>query len=70
MHRYYMNVRQDSRGYNEVHKETCIWLPNPENRYYIGEFSNCQAAIAEAKRQHPLLNPDGCKHCSEPCHNG
>jgi hypothetical protein len=63
---YYVNKNPQSSGEHEVHTGECYWLPNPENRLYLGSFSNCWDAIEDAKKHYS--NVDGCKHCCEPCH--
>jgi hypothetical protein len=67
------NNKQDSkRGDNyELHnEETCNRLPNHSNRLYIGNFSNCQDAMREAKAKYPYMasDIDGCFYCCSACH--
>lgn len=66
MAKYYVNKNGQANGDHEVHEENCSWLPKAENRIYLGNFSNCKAAVAEAKKHYRQVN--GCKHCSEDCH--
>ncbi len=66
MTNYVMNINSQSNGDHEVHKITCKNLPNPGNRLYLGDFSNCHEAISEAKKYDPKA--DGCIHCSPECH--
>lgn len=69
MANYYLNHNQQQNGDYEVHTGTCAWLPNETNREYLGEFSHCSYAVAEAKRRHPFWHRiNGCKHCCLPCH--
>ncbi len=63
---YYVNKNAQSNGDHEVHTSGCIWLPDVNNRKYLGEFDNCRGAVIEAKKTYPQSN--GCKHCSLPCH--
>jgi len=66
MARYYVNKNAQSSGDHEVHTTGCSWMPNPENKLYLGEFSSCHGAVREAKKTYSTA--DGCKHCSKECH--
>lgn len=68
MAKYYVHTKTDAQGDHEVHKQGCAWMPEPENRLYLGDFSNCQDAVKEAK-EHYYRNSNGCKHCSTECHS-
>ena len=63
---YYVNKNQQSNGDHEVHKTGCSYMPNQENRQYLGDFNNCYPAVQEAKRYFPQSN--GCYYCSNACH--
>ncbi len=63
---YYVNTNKQSNGDNEVHKTGCSWLPDRENRVYLGNFDTCGPAVAEAKRLG--YNANGCYYCSNACH--
>jgi hypothetical protein len=65
---YRLNLNQQANGDYEVHKDDCRYYPS-QNYDYLGLFSSCTPAVAEAKRKYPLLNRiNGCVHCSKPCH--
>lgn len=64
--RYYVNKNAQANGDHEVHTEICKWLPEPQNRLYLGDFNSCQQAVAEAKKHYRQSN--GGKHCSPECH--
>lgn len=64
--KYYVNNKAQSNGDHEVHTEYCRYLPNSDNRKYLGEFSNCSDAVKEAKKIYYKSN--GCKTCSNACH--
>ncbi|MEZ6030414.1 MAG: hypothetical protein R3C46_11760 [Hyphomonadaceae bacterium] len=66
MARYYVNKNAQSSGEHEVHEFSCSFLPQPENRIYLGEFSSCGPAIQEARRHYS--NVDGCYYCCPACH--
>ncbi len=65
--RYIVNRNAQYNGDHEVHKEaTCNHLPDPENRKYLGDFSNCHDAVKKAKEYDS--EADGCYYCSNECH--
>ena len=68
--RYYFYDQKDKNGNHEVHTVNCSFLPSPENRTYIGDFSSCKAAIRSAESTYSLRSFDGCFYCSKACHNG
>ncbi len=61
---YYVNNNTDDNGDHEVHKSGCHVMPS--NKKYLGDFSNCWQAVAEAKKHYTQTN--GCWHCSRECH--
>lgn len=62
--RYYANTNGD----HEVHTQACAVQPEPENLLYVGEFTSCEPAVAEARKTYP--GADGCFYCSRACHTG
>lgn len=68
MARYYVNQNAQNNGDHEVHVTGCEWMPEPQNRIFLGDYSNCQAAVREAKKRYPQSN--GCYYCSRPCNTG
>jgi hypothetical protein len=64
MDKYYVNNIPQSTGEHEVHILGCSWFPSDAD--YLGEFSNCEDAIEEAKNHHD--NVDGCYWCCNECH--
>lgn len=66
MSSYYVNDNAQSNGDHEVHTTGCSWLPQAENRTYLGEFSSCAPAVTEARKLYAQSN--GCYHCSNACH--
>lgn len=66
MPRYYVNNNEQPNGDHEVHVENCSRIQSSTNLTYLGVFSNCRDAVAEAKRRHPQSN--GCYYCSNECH--
>ncbi|NIJ42347.1 hypothetical protein FHS78_002641 [Parvibaculum indicum] len=66
--RYYVNRNAQSNGDHEVHTASCSFLPNPENRLYLGDFDSCRPAVAEAKKTYAQSN--GCYYCANACNTG
>lgn len=68
MPNYYVNnnPQPTSKGEHEVHSETCPFLPLVYDKIDLGEHSNCQSAVHEARKYHN--NVDGCKVCCPRCH--
>ncbi len=66
MKKYYVNKNAQSNADHEVHEEGCAFLPNSENRKYLGSYVNCRDAVKEAKKSY--VNADGCYYCCKPCH--
>lgn len=64
--RYYVNKNAQSDGYHEVHKASCAWLPDAENRIYLGDFDNAKEAVRAAKSYYTKV--DGCYYCSNEAH--
>jgi hypothetical protein len=70
MPKYIINKNAQSTGEHEVHKDdgSCNYMPLPENRIDLGNFTTCQSAVAEAKKRYPNHKIDGCYYCCNPCH--
>ena len=66
--RYYVNKNTQNSGDHEVHEQTCSFLPGESSRTYLGDFSSCQPAVAEARNHYRQVN--GCFFCSRACHTG
>jgi hypothetical protein len=65
MESYYVRIKQQSLGYNTVHKEDCIFLPDIEDRIYLGEFNSCKKAVRLAKLDFKEVT--GCIFCCKEC---
>ena len=66
---YYVNKNAQpypEDGEHEVHESNCGHLPNMENREWLGYFSNCREALAEARKHYKKV--DGCYYCCNSCH--
>ncbi len=61
---YYVNRRQQANGDNEVHVTGCSYFPS--DAQYLGDYSSCHGAVAEAKRYYPRAI--GCAFCCPACH--
>lgn len=66
MNYYYVNKKAQTNGDHEVHILDCKYLPNTENRMYLGYFSNCKEAVNESKKTYKQSN--GCYFCCNECH--
>ena len=66
--RYYINKSAQKSGEHEIHKEGCSFIPDSQNREYLGNYMNCSLAIKKAKEV-GYKNVDGCYYCSKECHN-
>jgi hypothetical protein len=64
MDQYYVNDNAQNTGEHEVHKENCSFFP--QNRTYLGYFSNCKEAVDKARDHYS--NVDGCAFCCPQCH--
>ena len=56
--RFYVNKYAQPTGEHEVHRSNCAWLPDAENRIYLGDFATSQAAVKEARKYYSCV--DGC----------
>lgn len=63
---YYVNNQAQPNGDHEVHVHGCYWLAIAKDTKFLGDFSSCGPAVAEAKKTWPRSN--GCAHCSPTCH--
>ena len=66
MSNYYVNMNAQSNGDHEVHKSGCSYMPDSENRKYLGDFATCGPAVTEAKKTYKQSN--GCFYCANACH--
>ncbi len=64
--KFYVNKNAQSNGDHEVHRLTCSWLPEQENRKYLGNFNTSEEAVAEAKKFYSQVN--GCYYCCPETH--
>lgn len=65
--RFYVNRNAQPNGDHEVHRCTCAWLPDPQNRLYLGDFLYSSQALAAAKRYY--TRADGCAYCCPEIHH-
>ena len=66
MPRFYVDVNAKNNGDHVVHEWGCSYVPGPENRVYLGDFSNSYDAVLEAKRVYP--KSIGCSFCATVAH--
>lgn len=65
---YYVNKNAQANGDHEVHTTGCSFMPDKDNRIYLGDFATCAPAVREAKSYYPQCN--GCYYCARACHTG
>ncbi len=65
--RFYVNRNAQTNGDHEVHCATCSWLPDADNRIYLGDFATSQQAVVESKRKY-YRQSNGCYHCCPESH--
>ena len=63
---YYLNKNAQATGEHEFHTEDCSYLPDVNNRIYLGYFDNCKEAKKEEEKY--TNNVDGCYYCCSLCH--
>ncbi|MCA4423036.1 hypothetical protein LDY25_13715 [Acinetobacter baumannii] len=70
MDHYIINKNPQYNGDHEVHNATkgCNYLPSIENQVSIGNFVNCQQAVAQAKSNWPNNRINGFYWCANACH--
>lgn len=64
--KYYVNRNAQLNGDHEIHTTGCVYMPNPENRIYLGSFMSCHSAVKAAREHYQQTN--GCFYCSRACH--
>lgn len=66
MHKYYVNKNAQDNGDHEVHRVGCSFMPDADNRIYLGEFTNCHGAVRKAREY--FVQANGCYYCANECH--
>ncbi|KIF80115.1 hypothetical protein [Noviherbaspirillum autotrophicum] len=61
MQHYYVDKKETSNGDHEVHVPRCEYLPEANDRIYLGAFSNCGDAVRQAKSHYGRST--GCRWC-------
>lgn len=64
--KYYVNNNAQANDDHEVHRSDCQWLPDAENRTYLGEFNNAVDAVKKAREFYNKV--DGCYYCCKEAH--
>jgi hypothetical protein len=64
--RYFVSTSSPPSDDHEVHASTCARLPNEDNRLFLGHFSTCEPAVAEARKLY--RRSYGCAECAPDCH--
>lgn len=63
---YYVNDTAQRTGEHEVHTNTCAYYSIIQRKTYLGFFSTCKEAMAEARKKYDDV--DGCASCCPACH--
>ena len=63
---YYVDQNARPTGEHEVHTHDCRYLPDEQNRLYLGDHESCESAVQEAKTHYSKV--DGCYNCAIACH--
>ena len=58
---YYVRIRPQLNGINSIHREDCPFLPDFNDRIYLGKFSSYHDAVRKARCYFPEVNL--CKFC-------
>ena len=66
MTEYYVDREEQENGYHEVHTADCDYLPDSNDRLYLGPFTTGNEAVRAAKKYY--LKTNGCPFCSPECH--
>ena len=66
MPHFYVSKQAQPNGDHEVHQYGCTFIPRPENRLHLGEYTGCHQAVAAARRYY--LQSNGCFSCAPDCH--
>ena len=63
---FYVNRNSQANGDHEVHTTGCSFMPQTENRIFLGDHTSCGLAVKKAREYYSQVN--GCYYCSKPCH--
>jgi hypothetical protein len=61
--KYFVAVRPQTNDYHSLHKEGCPFIPENENRIYLGEFGSGMDALKDS--QQIFKNTKCCIFCSK-----
>lgn len=65
---FYINHNEQTNEDHEVHHSECSWLPDIDNRTYLGYFTSSFEAVNIAKREFPSWKINGCYFCCPESH--
>lgn len=60
MQHYYVSKDQ-SKGTHEIHVPRCSYLPEADDRVYLGSFTTCSDALQQARSR--FAGAKGCQWC-------
>jgi hypothetical protein len=61
MELFYVSCYPGKKGFHELHKSNCDFLPNMINRKFLGHFKHIHKAIKVAQKTYQ--NTITCSHC-------
>lgn len=59
--RFYVDVKSRTNNFHLVHKEGCPFLPEKENRIYLGVNTSAHSALGEARSY--FAKSECCRFC-------
>ena len=62
MPRYYVNKRPGKNGKHKVHRFGCSWMPESENRLFVGNHARVDLALIRACMRLKKATA-GCRFC-------
>ena len=63
---YSVSLNEETKGDHWVHRDGCSFMPAGNQRFTLGDFATCTAAVRKAKEHYARAN--GCYYCSRECH--
>jgi hypothetical protein len=63
---YFVDKNTLDNGIHEVHRSTCVYIPRPQHRLYLGYFKNGQDSLKKAKLIYSTT-AKACHYCCPEC---
>ncbi|HJV50869.1 MAG TPA: hypothetical protein VJ652_05405 [Noviherbaspirillum sp.] len=61
MQHYYVEKQEKANGAHEIHVPRCTYLPEADDRIYLGTFTNCADALRAAQTHYDKAA--SCRWC-------